>query len=175
MSERRFILTVPGDPIPQGSKTVATAKNGRSYVRDDNPRLKPWREKITAAAKFEISDRHHGKWEPMEGPLLVDVMFFLKRPPSQYGSGRNSDRVLPSAPVYPIAMGGGDVDKLARAALDSLTAAGVIVDDSRVVDLVARKCYAAGIQKPGLSLVVQTLSEVVEQVTTVVALQEALL
>lgn len=169
-----FMLTVPGDAIPQGSKTVATSKNGRSYVRDDNPKLKPWREKITAAAKFEISDRYHGKWEPLDGPLVVDVLFYLARNKGHYGSGRNSDRLLPSAPAYPTAFGGGDVDKLARACLDSLKDASVIVDDARVVHLTAWKLFAELPNRPRMCVIVKHLVPAAPAVETVLV-QGALL
>jgi Holliday junction resolvase RusA-like endonuclease len=42
-----------------------------------------------------------------------------------------------------------DIDKLTRAALDSLTQGGVIKDDSFVVDLTVRKLYA-DLHEPGV-------------------------
>lgn len=49
-----------------------------------------------------------------------------------------------------------DVDKLARAVNDSLTRSGVIEDDSRIVELVARKLYADECE-PGVFIEVDSL------------------
>jgi Holliday junction resolvase RusA-like endonuclease len=44
-----------------------------------------------------------------------------------------------------------------RAVFDSLKDAGIVVDDSRIVRVSARKLYAQGIE-PGASIVVRTLN-----------------
>jgi Holliday junction resolvase RusA-like endonuclease len=49
-----------------------------------------------------------------------------------------------------------DLDKLIRAVGDSLTDSGIVVDDSRIVRISARKIYAQGIES-GASIVVKTL------------------
>jgi Holliday junction resolvase RusA-like endonuclease len=50
-----------------------------------------------------------------------------------------------------------DLDKLIRAVGDSLTDSGVVIDDSRIVRISARKLYAEGIQ-PGATIQVKTLN-----------------
>ena len=62
------------------------------------------------------------------GPVSVKVRFFLPRPSTVR-------REYPS--VYP------DLDKLVRSTLDALNK-GVIDDDSRIVDLDAKKRYVTG-------------------------------
>ena len=64
---------------------------------------------------------------PFPIAVSVSLHFWLKRPKSvtrQYATG-----------TY-------DIDKLTRAALDSLQSSGVIANDNLVVDLTVRKSYA---------------------------------
>jgi Holliday junction resolvase RusA-like endonuclease len=71
--------------------------------------------------------------------VAVRLRFWLTRPASHYGTGRNKAVVKPSAPRRPA--GRPDVDKLARAVLDGLTMGGAFTDDSQVVELQASKWY----------------------------------
>jgi Holliday junction resolvase RusA-like endonuclease len=162
-----FMLEVLGDPIPQGSKTVGTTKEGRTYVRDDNKKLKPWRNEIVKAAKIAWALDERSVFGPMDCPLEVHALFYLRRPPSHMGSGRNAARVLPSAPDYPIAARSGDLDKLARAAFDALTQAEVIADDVRIVELTTVKLYADHRHPPGLTLRVTPHATATPQITTI--------
>jgi Holliday junction resolvase RusA-like endonuclease len=68
-------------------------------------------------------ERHH----PYTGAVRVVIYFFLRRPASA-----KKDAMPTSRP---------DVDKLARAVLDALTQARIIVDDSAVVELIAHKFF----------------------------------
>ncbi len=129
---RRVEFVVFGNPEPQGSKTVARAK-GRSFMRDDNRALEPWRQAVTAAALKAVKGA-----EPMLGPLELYATFVLPRPRSHYGSGRNAGKLKPSAPLYVPTRP--DADKLVRAVGDAIT--GVICrDDSQLVVVHAEKHY----------------------------------
>ena len=66
---------------------------------------------------------------PLDSAVEVSITFLFVRPPSV------SEKKRPLPSVMP------DIDKLARAVLDGLTAGGVVTDDARVVDLHARKRY----------------------------------
>ena len=68
-------------------------------------------------------------------PIVADFTFYMRRPASHFRA-RGSET---SAPVpHPIP----DLDKLARAIMDSVTAGQAWDDDARVVDLNTRKRYA---------------------------------
>lgn len=108
-------LAVTGEPIPQGSKSVSRA--GRLY--DANPRLKAWRKHMTECFAYEWGDK-----DPLDKPLAIEIRFYLPRPVSAKNDYADKKP---------------DIDKLTRAAFDSLEAAGVIRNDSRFVDLVAIK------------------------------------
>ena len=139
---------VSGFPAPQGSKRILPrggVKGARPLLVDDHPGLKPWRAKVTGAAKVAL--RESGA--PPAGAALVSLTFYLPRPVTHYGTGKNSGRVKPSAPVEMMVKP--DLDKLVRAVLDSLTDAGMWADDSRVDSIHAYKVYA-GVKPAGCAV-----------------------
>jgi Holliday junction resolvase RusA-like endonuclease len=127
-------LSVTGDPASQGSHAIM---NGR-IVQVNSSKHKAWRKAIVQEAIATLPD----DWQPIDEPCELIVNFYLPKP-------KTVDRQLPS--VSP------DLDKLIRAVGDSLTDSGVVVDDSRIVRISARKLYAEGIQ-PGATIQVKTLN-----------------
>lgn len=117
-----FPITIPGECIPQGSKSV-NRKTGHMF--EANARLKAWRKQAGTALQLHTRD-HLGAWEPYDGALHIDVTFYLPR-------GKTVTRELPS--VKP------DLDKLQRALGDMLTIAGIITDDARITRWSPRKRY----------------------------------
>ena len=121
---RRITLTVHGFPQPKGSmKAFRAWRSSRLVVTSDNPKVKGWQLAITAAA---VQSR--GRAQAFDGPVSVTCTFALPRPES-----------YPKRVIHHVTKP--DVDKLARAVLDALTAAKVLADDGRVSDLVATKRY----------------------------------
>ena len=113
---------VAGLPVTQGDHK-AWKPPGAPFARiaDANPtKLKPWREAIRSTAVDALPDG----WVPLDGPVRVVFIFAMPRPASAPKRRR----------TWPIKMRSGDWDKLARAASDALTDAGVWTDDARVVD-----------------------------------------
>jgi Holliday junction resolvase RusA-like endonuclease len=127
-------LSVTGDPASQGSHAIM---NGR-IVQVNSSKHKAWRKAIVQEAIATLPD----DWQPIDEPCELIVNFYLSKP-------KTVDRQLPS--VSP------DLDKLIRAVGDSLTDSGVVIDDSRIVRISARKLYAEGIQ-PGATIQVKTLN-----------------
>jgi Holliday junction resolvase RusA-like endonuclease len=127
-------LSVTGDPASQGSHAIM---HGR-IVQVNSSKHKAWRKAIVQEAIATLPD----DWQPIDEPCELIVNFYLPKP-------KTVDRQLPS--VSP------DLDKLIRAVGDSLTDSGVVVDDSRIVRISARKLYAEGIQ-PGATIQVKTLN-----------------
>jgi len=118
----QLAFTVPGVPVPQGSKK-AFIKGKRAVIVDDNALiLKPWRAKVRDAAETVLAGR-----PGFPDAVYVLLDFHMPRPPSV-------KRARPS--VRP------DVDKLTRAILDSLTDSGVLKDDGQVVSVHSKKFYA---------------------------------
>lgn len=123
-------LSIPGTPVPQGSKNVT--RTGRMY--EANKALPAWRKRAVAALAKE-----YAATVPLDGPLRVDATFYMPRPKRHYGTGRNSDRLKPGAPDWHTYKP--DTDKLQRAVGDALTIARVIRDDSLICEWHTRKVY----------------------------------
>lgn len=74
-------LEVPGVPAPGGSKK--SLGNGRMI--DDCKRNPEWRAVVAWTALQELRSL-----PPMDGPLAVDVVFWMPRPKYHYGTGKNA-------------------------------------------------------------------------------------
>ena len=149
---------VTGTPAPQGSKRAIPLKNkageftGKvNVVESAGERVTTWRQDVQVAAMLTKATQKLGAFE---GPVKVDVVFYLPRPKGHYGTGRNAMVLKPSAPHVPTTKPDGD--KLLRSTLDALTSAGVYRDDSQVTDLHARKRYADG-RLPGATISVSAV------------------
>lgn len=125
-------FTVLGKAQPAGSKRAFRHPHtGRIMVTDAAKGSRPWKQQV-AGAGAELVD------ELLDGPLALEVTFYVARPKGHYGSGRNAAVVRPSAPEFPATRP--DVTKLLRGTEDALT--GVLWrDDAQIVDQVARKRY----------------------------------
>lgn len=110
-------ITVWGIPVGQGNHRAT--RTGIIYETTKNH--KPWRDSVGWAAR-ESGVR-------LAGPVDVEIVFTLPKPKS-----RPKRRV-----TYPDRKP--DIDKLVRPVLDSLTAAGTIEDDARVISLKASKVF----------------------------------
>lgn len=123
-------ITVLGKPKPAGSKKAFQNRHtGRVHVVDANKDSMSWKQDVAQAASKAAQEQG---WtvEDAHAPLALEINFYLARPRTHFGSGRNSERVKDSAPSHPITRP--DVDKLSRAVMDGLT--GVVYrDDSQVV------------------------------------------
>ena len=119
-------VKVPGLPRPKGS-WKCVGRNGMHRLVEQVP-SGTWRKQVEAAG-WMLAEAHGG---PVLGPVRVRVTFTVPLPKS----------VKPERRPWPALAGGvGDIDKLARSALDSLTTAGVWADDGQVVELTAIKAY----------------------------------
>lgn len=118
-----FPIFIPGEPVPQGSKNVS--RTGHAYEANRN--LRPWRQTMAAHLVAWIAT-HHGAFERYDGPLLVDVTFWIPKP-------QKPKYTLPATPA--------DLDKYQRALGDALTESRVIKDDARITTWWARKRFAA--------------------------------
>ena len=128
-------FTCAGHPVTQGSKRAFVRNGHAALVESGGDKLRLWRHVIATTAR-EAADA------PLAGPVQVHLWFRLQRPASTPKRKR----------TWPIKTRSGDVDKLARAALDSLTGV-AFNDDAQVVRLVVEKDWADG-RGPGAEVVV---------------------
>lgn len=90
-----------------------------------------WRTDIVIAAQNAVALAAYPPRYPLDCSVRVEATFTFPRPAS----------APKTRPTWPTTRASGDVDKLARNALDALVDAGVLVDDARVIDLLAFKRY----------------------------------
>jgi crossover junction endodeoxyribonuclease RusA len=124
---------------------------------DAGARHTTWRYELAAAARVAMNEA--GLTTPLRGPIDITLVFMLHRPASHYGSGKNSERLVPSAPILPAKVP--DVDKLTRAVFDSMTSI-VWVDDSQVVKLLAYKVFVHKWEEEGVSVKVGVIEQTEE-------------
>jgi Holliday junction resolvase RusA-like endonuclease len=141
-------FTVYGQPVAQGSKKVI----GKNVIEMADVRLRTWRQDVAGAAKEAMAGA-----SAYTEPVDVRLMFFLPRPQNHFGTGRNAEKLKPSAPVAPAVHP--DLDKLTRAVLDALTGI-AFRDDKQVVGMTVTKLYAYGDFHPGMMASVMELSQV---------------
>jgi Holliday junction resolvase RusA-like endonuclease len=127
-------------PAPQGSKGFDANGN----LREASRFLKAFRNRVKLAAMRARAARKDG-WAPVEGPCIAHVIFYIQRP---------KETAFPYAPAGPP-----DLDKLARALNDALTAAGVWRDDSRLVEYGILKKVWADEYPPGVFVMVTELDK----------------
>ena len=125
-------MNVHGIPAPQGSKRHV----GNGVMIESSAKVKPWREAVKAMAIDVKGD----DWQPLNGPVQLEVTFYFPRPQSHYGTGRNATTLKASAPVHHSSVP--DLSKLIRSTEDALTEAGIWRDDSRVTRIRASKIYS---------------------------------
>lgn len=130
-------FTVYGHAAPAGSKKgFYNAKARRVIVTDDSKQSRPWKAQVADAAAQATAGQ-----PPLEGPLLLELTFWIPRPKGHYGTGRNSGHVRSSAPAAPTVKP--DLLKLARAVEDALS--GIVYrDDAQITCEVLQKAYTTG-------------------------------
>lgn len=147
---RSVTFTVVGIAQPKGSTRAFLPRGARfPVVTSDNPRAKDWQYCVATQAQLVA---HDGLFL---GPVAVRVLFALPRPAS-----------LPRRVVAHVRKP--DVDKLLRATGDALT--GVLYrDDAQIVELHARKVYAATGAAPSAEITVREARALETPVATVAA------
>lgn len=112
-------------------------------MRESSPHLPAWRTAVKhagyAALKFAGVLPLQRPMHPAGVPVKVDIMFWIER----------WDGCETADPYCLDVTHSGDIDKLTRAVLDGLTAAGVWADDRQVATLVAEREWAMPGVAPG--------------------------
>ena len=101
-------ITIPGKPIAK--RRPRFARHGK-FVRTYN-------DQETEEGRFLFEAKQQIDKPPMEGPLAVSCRFFMPRPKSHYGTGRNAGKLKASAPDHHIIKP--DIDNLKKFVLDCL-------------------------------------------------------
>ena len=142
-----------GMPAPQGSKKfVGTTKAGRGIMVESSKKVKPWRQDVKAQALKLIDFAgsqfpEFGSQYPVGGPLWVSMVFTMPKPASAPKRRQTWPDKKP------------DLSKLARSTEDALVDAGLILDDSRIVEYVRLAKVFPGedpqsLRSPGVSITI---------------------
>ena len=136
------LIRVYAIPRPQGSKRHV----GRGIMIESSRHVGQWRNDVMSAAQ-----------QAYRGPVIteavrLDIKFFFPRPKGHYGTGRNADKLKPSAPEHCTTHSRGDLSKLIRSTEDAISSTSgypVIKDDCQVIELWCKKRYADETEPPG--------------------------
>ena len=120
-------LEIDGRPIPQPRHRAT--QGGRMYLPSSAP-IRAFKAAVIAAAGKRFR-------KPLEGPVVVEITALFQRPPSHLTARSELRKGAPTHPGRNL----GDVDNLAKGALDALTLIAWL-DDSQVVDLRVAKHWA---------------------------------
>jgi Holliday junction resolvase RusA-like endonuclease len=140
LSDAPLRFVVYGRAQPAGSKRAMPVfkggvRTGKFNVIDASEGAGAWKQEVAAIAMHAMAAR---KSPALTGALMLEVMFYFKRPKSHFRTGRNADRLRPGAPRYPSVKP--DCTKLVRGVEDALT--GIVWrDDAQVVQQVAGKFF----------------------------------
>lgn len=142
-----MIIIAYGDPAPQGSKKFVGVIKGRGILVESSKRVAPWRQDVVAAAREAMAG-----FTMFDGPLRIKMVFTLAKP----GSAPKRKRTWPNKKP--------DLDKLARSTSDALVTAGVIRDDSRIVEFARLAKVFPGedqdaLASPGVLIEIHVLEE----------------
>lgn len=155
-------IIVYGSPAPQGSKKPGfMTKSGRPSMQESSKHVKPWREAVKEAALVVLGPYGPDR-RPLDEPVWVDMVFTFRRPKAHYRTGRNAHLLRDGAPARP--SGYPDVSKLARSTEDALADAGVIRNDSLIVEYrrlakVWEREDRAALEMPGVAIRICTREE----------------
>lgn len=144
-TERTLEFVVYGLPGPQGSKRFMGVKAGRGVMIESSKKVRPWREDVRIAAEKARAGR-----PPIDGPLLVHMVFTLPKPNSAPKRRK----------IYP--MRTPDLSKLLRSTEDALTSSGLWIDDARAVEygLLAKRYPNEGrgaLEAPRVHIIIERL------------------
>jgi Holliday junction resolvase RusA-like endonuclease len=170
VAEHVVTFVVLGEPKPAGSKTSGVAYKTNKKTGKKEPARKPdgriktftkdsagtpgktWRSDIRDAVKDELGEIE----ELLDGPLVIETRYFVERPDSHYGTGRNAGVLKANKPRYPHSSRLPDGTKLLRAVEDALNKV-LIVDDRRF----CRAMWSRDYGRPRAEVTIWRLPELV--------------
>ena len=106
-----YELVILGDPKAQGRPRARNA--GRFIQIYDDPKSKKAKDSMITVIQEKAPD------ELLDGPLRVDLKFYLPRPQGHYGTGKKSGVLKMSAPTMHTKKP--DIDNLRKLVMDAMT------------------------------------------------------
>ena len=131
---------------PQGKQRHRTGK-GRMYTPSQTL---AYQKRIAQAFRVKF------KGQPHAGPVKLEVVAHLPRPKSHYGTGRNAQKLKPSAPLWPLLKP--DFDNIEKIVADALNGI-AFLDDKQIVDSHCLKVYEIHGSVPNLRVTVEFIEQ----------------
>ena len=88
-----------------------------------------------------------------DDPFMLILKFYMPRPKSHYGTGRNAGKLKDKAPFHHLQTP--DVDNLTKAVMDAITVLNVWGDDCQVISLQATKAWAEQPEDAGVEIIIK--------------------
>jgi len=141
------MIIIKGKPVAKNRPRFA--KRGKIVVAYSD------QETESGKAYLQILEQVRGV-EPLTGALFVEISFFIARPKSHFGTGKNSGRLKPSSPKYHTKKP--DVDNYIKFYFDVMNEL-VWRDDSQVVSVKACKKYCGPGEIEKTQITIETIKE----------------
>jgi Holliday junction resolvase RusA-like endonuclease len=139
-------LTVLGEPSAQPRHRHYTMGSGvQMHVQTYDPATQ-------AKQTFASILQQDAPKTPIDEPIMLEMNFYMRRPKSHYGTGKNISKIKPNAPEWCATKP--DVDNLAKFVQDALNKI-FYRDDSLICQITCRKLYS---EKPRTEITITTLS-----------------
>lgn len=141
------VITLQGEPIPQGRPRAAAWRTGTGQIKArayTDPRAARWRE----SAAWDVRRQWEGP--PLDGPLAVEIDLYFRCPPSDCRA--KAPRPRRRHAKRP------DVDNVVKNLLDLLNGL-AWRDDGQVCELMARKWIAAQGEQPRIVIRVRSIAD----------------
>jgi Holliday junction resolvase RusA-like endonuclease len=150
LESNTITLLIPGQPVAKNRPRFTRVGKGVRAYSDQGDEEQLW-VMVARQQLQKLAVRH------FSGPVAMNIVFWMKRPASHFGSGKNAGVLKTSAPAAPVTKI--DVDNGIKFVLDNLNHCDVWPDDSYVVGIDARKRYALPGTEPRTEL---SLREVID-------------
>ena len=142
-------------PAANSKRAFINPKTKKPIIVD---RAKGKSDQVATIKLFAQQAAEEQGWEITDGPIWMSLHFVFTRPAGHFGTGRNSGKLKPSAPMWPTSRAIGDRTNLLKSVEDALT--GIVWhDDSQVVDGPIRVSYGPA---PLISIAICELDNTLE-------------
>lgn len=154
---QRLTIDIQARAIPAAnSKRVFISKKTKKPIIVDTAKGKS--EQVATIRLFAQQAAAEQGWMLTDAPIWMSLHFVFPRPAGHFGSGKNADKLKPSAPKWPKSRAIGDRTNLLKSVEDALT--GIVwQDDSQVVDGPIRVSYGTA---PLISIAIRELDNTLE-------------
>ena len=149
-----YKIVIPGEPIAKERPRFASRdRNGKPlpFVRTYN--IQENEEADFKWAVIQYLTKNRTGLFIIKGPVSVTCSFYMKRPKSHYGTGKNNGKLKQSAPYYHTKKK--DIDNFEKFVFDCLNDL-CWKDDSQIAESHAQKVYS---ENPRTEIQIRVLSD----------------